>query len=478
MHLSQALRLSPSRLFQNPPLLGFVGAGGKTTALFQLARQLSLIEPSRREIIERPVVVTATTHMHVDQIRLADSHWIGNTPEDFSGLEKSLQKVMLVTGPVSGERTSGLNNPTVSWLRAICKSHEIPLLIEADGSRQHPLKAPAGHEPPIPDFVEAVVVVAGLSGLGQPLREDVVHRSEIFAGLSGLAAGDTITPAALLLVLTHPAGGMKNIPAQARHLVLLNQADTPELQSIGGKMAQSLLGAFDAVLVGSLKDSNLQTFEHTAGIILAAGEARRFGQPKQLLEFHGEPFVRAVARTALASGLSPVLVVCGAHAEAVEAAVRDLPVTITRNAGWQNGQSSSIKTGLQSLISPALPAGGNSLQHVPFLEGIATGRDSAGAAIFLLADQPQVTPTIITALTGEHARTLAPILAPLVAGRRANPVLFDRVTFPDLMNLTGDVGGRAVFSKYQVKYLPWQDESLLLDVDTPEDFERLRDQEL
>jgi len=72
---------------------------------------------------------------------------------------------------------------------------------------------------------------------------------------------------------------------------------------------------------------------------------------------------------------------------------------------------------------------------------------------------------------------LHPIVAPLVAGQRANPVLFDRVTFPDLMALTGDVGGRAIFSKYPVKYLTWHDESLLVDIDTPEDMKKFENRE-
>jgi molybdenum cofactor cytidylyltransferase len=473
MNLCQALRLIPSRHPPNPPqefrtvtnsyladlwevpvrALGVVGSGGKTTALFQLARTLSGTN-------QQPVIVTATTHLHIDQVRLADSQWTGEKPEDFANLEKNLHGVMLVTGPITGNRTMGLNKNTVAWLNTICSSHAMPLLIEADGSRQRPFKAPAEHEPPIPDFVETVAVVAGLSGLGKPLSEEFVHRPEIFARLSGLAIGETITPEALLRVLTHPAGGLKNIPAQARRLVLLNQADTAELQSIGEKMAQDLLAAFDAVLVGSVERSHVQTFERTAGIILAAGEARRFGQPKQLLDYHGQPFVRTVAKTALASGLSPVMVVTGANAEAVEAAVYDLPVTISRNADWQNGQSSSIKTGLQALPLSSL-----------------RGKEGIGAAIFLLADQPQVTSTVIHALIEEHTQTLASILAPMVASQRANPVLFDRVTFPDLMSLTGDVGGRAIFGKYQVIYLPWHDESLLLDVDTPKDLERIRIQE-
>ncbi len=211
---------------------------------------------------------------------------------------------------------------------------------------------------------------------------------------------------------------------------MLNQADTPELQSHWRKNGTEVYWRhIDSVIVGTLQPLHVQAFERTAGIILAAGEAKRFGRLKQLLDYHGQPFVRTVAKTALASGLSPVVVVTGANAQAVEAAVQDLPITITRNAEWQNGQSSSIQAGLRTLPG------------------------KSGAAVFLLADQPQVMPTVIHALTEEHARTLAPILAPLVAGQRANPVLFDRLTFPDLMALTGDVGGRAIFGKYP-GYLP------------------------
>jgi len=91
----------------------------------------------------------------------------------------------------------------------------------------------------------------------------------------------------------------------------------------------------------------------------------------------------------------------------------------------------------------------------------------------LLADQPQVTPGVLRALVERHSLDLSRIVAPQVRGRRANPVLFDRNTFPDLLALTGDLGGRGIFSKYPVTTLPWHDESLLLDVDTPEDYKRL-----
>jgi molybdenum cofactor cytidylyltransferase len=316
------------------------------------------------------------------------------------------------------------------------------------------LKAPAKHEPATPEFANLVVVVAGLSGLGKPINKRYVHRPEMFGELANQKKDTTITPEDVVKVLCHPKGGLKNIPSQARRMALLNQADTPELQAVGGKMAGQLLKCYDSVLVGALQSSKLQIIENTAGIILAAGGSIRFGQTKQLLNWHGQPFVRAVAKTALEAGLSPVLVVTGANADEVEKAVNDLDVSIVRNHGWQGGQGTSIRAGVQ-----ALPP-------------------KTGACVFLLADQPQIPMSVIRALIETHANGLYPIVAPLVMmEQRANPVLFDCVTFPDLLALEGDIGGRAIFSKHKVEFMPWQDDILLLDVDKPEDYKRLVESE-
>jgi molybdenum cofactor cytidylyltransferase len=439
MNLAQALRLLSF------PSVAFVGAGGKSTAMFQLARELS-----------PPVIVSATSHLGVWQIPLADKHSILHAKEDFQ--EASLNGVMLVTGEIEGDRTKGLDLEATYWLHEICVNNSIPLLIEADGSREKPLKAPGEYEPPIPDFVQTVVVVAGLSGLGKPLDEKTVHRPEVYTHLSGMQLGKTITPEAIIRILTHSEGGLKNIPPDASRITLLNQADTPELQAKANTMANNLLPAYDSVVIASLKEERVHTVrEPIAGIILAAGEAQRFGQPKQLLDWRSEPFIRAVAKTALASGLSPIIVVTGAYADRVQAAVQDLPVQIAHNPDWQSGQASSIRAGLGSLQS------------------FSNLGEVVGGTIFLLADQPQVTPTIIQALLEKHATTLAPVIAPMVLDQRANPVLFDRTTFPNLMRLEGDVGGRGIFSKYRVTYLTWHDDAMLLDVDTPDHYQRLKD---
>lgn len=433
MDIAHALRLA------SPQTISLVGAGGKTTALFQIARQLA--EKS-------PVIVTATAHLGVWQIPLADHHIIAKNVDDLLSLPS--QGVILVTGEIENERTKPVDNSTLYWLHEKFKKLGVFLLIEADGSRQKSIKAPTSHEPPIPEFTDTVIVLAGLSTIGKPLEEENVHRPEIFSQLSGTPVGETITPKEIISVLTHPQGGLKNISTHARRVALLNQADTSELQSVGGGMARELLEHFDSVLVGSLQQNSLRVVEHTAGIILAAGQSTRYGAPKQLLDWKGKPFVRHVAETALHSGLWPVVVITGFHSADIESCLIDLPVKIVHNPEYKEGQSTSIKAGVASL-PPKI-----------------------GGAIFLLADQPQIPGEVIRALTETHAKELQPVIAPLVLEeRRANPVLFDKAAFPDLMQLTGDIGGRAIFSKYKVEYIPWHDDILLFDVDKPEDYQRL-----
>jgi molybdenum cofactor cytidylyltransferase len=435
MDLSRALRFRPGTA------AALVGSGGKTTALFRLARALP-----------PPVMVAATAHLHIDQVRQADAHYICATPAEVARLPENPPGVTLVTGPLEGDRTMGIRPDTAAALKSFSASRALPLLIEADGSRRLPLKAPSDHEPPIPGFVDMVVVVAGLSGIGRPLTGDTVFRPEIFRRLSGCALGGIITSEAVSHELLHPSGGLKNIPPDARRSVLLNQADTPELQAQGQVLARILLPVYDSVIIASLMQNRIySTFERTAGILLAAGQASRFGRPKQLEAYNGRPFVRNVAEAALSGGLSPVLVVTGAYGEQVEAALKGLAVEIVRNERWQAGQSSSIQAGLRSL-----PPG-------------------IGSTLFLLADQPQIRPSLIRSLVERHARELAPIIAPLVNGQRGNPVLFDQDTFPDLLSLQGDSGGRAIFSRHPVDYLPWHDESVLIDIDTAGDMEKLAD---
>ncbi len=433
--LSDALRLAAV------PRLALVGSGGKTTSMFRIAKELW-----------PPVLVTATTHLAVSQTRLAGQHFTVETHENLHhALDQVTGPVALFTRPLREDaRTTGLDGELLDTLYQFAEERGLALLVEADGSRQKALKAPAEHEPAMPKWARQVVVVAGMSGLGKPLSAEWVHRPEIFERISGLAMGAVIGIDDLAKVLGSPLGGLKGIPDRAEVSVLLNQVDTDEELSAARELARRLQPAIPRIVITCLaKDRIHAVVEPAAGVILAAGEARRMGQPKQLMDWHGMPFVRVVAETALAAGLSPVVVVSGQSHNGVEQALGGLPVTLVHNPGWMGGQGTSVSVGVK-----ALPT-------------------SVGSAVFLLADQPQVSRQVIERLVECHAVSLAPITAPEIGGKRANPVIFDRSLFVELAELSGEAGGRAVFARHPVSLLPWDDERLLMDVDTPEDYARL-----
>lgn len=461
MLLVQALRYPPT------PRLALVGAGGKTSALFQLAREL--LETPNEPSHKKAVLVTATTHLATNQLLLADHHFTIHTPEDFERLEIQLPNgVILITGTPAGEdRVSGLNLATIDRVYELAERQRLPLLIEADGSGLRPIKAPAAHEPVIPQSVDTVLVTAGLSALGKPLSPEWVQRPELVARITGLSPGDSITQDAFEALMNSPAGGLKDIPESARRIALLNQADSPQLQTSANHIAKNLLTSYNAIIISTLdpqietrtKRSKIKTtspedevhavHEPVAGIVLAAGGSTRMAQPKQIMNFRSQPLVRIAARTALAAGLTPVIVVTGAFDNQVKAALEGLPITIAHNPDWHSGQSTSVAAGIN-----ATPT-------------------RTGSVIFLLADQPLVSESMIRKLVELHAQTLSPIVAPSINGRRSNPVLFDRDTFSDLLDLSGDIGGRALLSKYQVSWLPWVDATSAIDIDTPDDYQHL-----
>lgn len=113
-------------------------------------------------------------------------------------------------------------------------------------------KVPNTHEPPIPDFVDTVVTVAGLSALGKTCTAGWVHRNETYSQLAGLQPGNPISIDAMKNVLSHSRGGLKNVPSCAEKVALLNQAGTLELCQSAERLANYLLPAFDRVVVAAL----------------------------------------------------------------------------------------------------------------------------------------------------------------------------------------------------------------------------------
>lgn len=456
MRIVDALRI------KSGDVVTLVGGGGKTTVMFRLAEELTAMGLT--------VISTMTTKIFVGQMERAPAGVLlredGALPDDLPALLAEHRHV-LVGGRIGPDRekVEGVPPGIVDRLAAARLAGVI--VVEGDGSRRLPFKAPAEHEPVVPASTTVLVPLAGLDALGRPLDAEHVHRPQLIAGVAGARPGAPITPEILAQVLSHPQGGAKGLPPGARLVPFLNKAD---LDMDGGRVAARLLAASEAVdevLVAAAETEGAirEVWGRVAAIVLAAGEARRYGTLKQVLPWRGVPLVAHVANQAIAcADVSDVIITTGAQADLVASAVsssapeikRLRPVLQIPVSDWAAGQSRSVRAGL----SAAQSAAGGKLS----------------AALFLLADQPGVTPRLLSALVQRHRETLAPVVAPRYEGKRGNPVLFDRRTFPEFDNLEGDTGARAIIRRHEseIAWVDWPTDEILRDIDTPEDYEARR----
>lgn len=189
------------------------------------------------------------------------------------------------------------------------------------------------------------------------------------------------------------------------------------------------------------------------GVILAAGQGRRMGEPKQLLPLGGKPMVWHVAATACLAGFDEVIVITGAYAPAVKQVLQDLPLQVIYNEDWAQGQSTSVKKAVHSI----------------------TADDQA--VVFLLADQPLIDPALINELIKAYYQSKASIIIPRWLNRPGNPVLFDlRVWRSALLQLLGDEGARQIIRQHpeDIQYIEVADGQIFCDVDTQLEYDRMQ----
>jgi len=211
----------------------------------------------------------------------------------------------------------------------------------------------------------------------------------------------------------------------------------------------------------------LNTAHSTAAIILAAGSSSRMGggRHKLLLPLNDRPVLAHVIDATLASQARPILLVLGHQADQVRLQINPYTIhpdiTLIDNTVYLQGMSTSMHIGLQKLISSDYKKAQSSYQ--------------VDSVLILLGDQPMITPLVINTLIAKYRETGKRIVAPLYGGKRGSPVLFDMSLFPELLEVTGDEGGRTVLEHHrqEVELVEMGDAQANYDVDTWEAYQQV-----
>jgi len=195
--------------------------------------------------------------------------------------------------------------------------------------------------------------------------------------------------------------------------------------------------------------------EESCGIILlAAGASSRLGTPKQTLLYQQSTLLEHSIQAALESVAEQVIVVLGAYAATVQPAVKEKKLSIIVNGSWQEGMASSIRFGLQYLLSMAPAARG---------------------ALFMVCDQPYISAGLLNKLVTLQRQTGNAIVASQYAETTGIPAIFDKKLFPGLLQLKGDTGAKKLILQHQDDMatvpFPLGD----IDIDTAADFKRLQE---
>lgn len=204
-------------------LVALVGAGGKSTILATLARELRALR----------VIVTTTTRMAQDQVT-QPTCWSDDPALVDAALEPG-SPLFVATGRIP-DKVIGVSPAAAD--RLFRRTQADHVLVEADGARGMAIKAPAAHEPVIPSASTTVLVVVSIDAVGRPITE-VAHRHMLVAQLIGTHPDHLLTVEGAATVLLHPEGGLKGIPMGAR-VVMATTMVTPASRDVADGLAALL----------------------------------------------------------------------------------------------------------------------------------------------------------------------------------------------------------------------------------------------
>lgn len=198
---------------KGPLMVALVGAGGKTTTMMALALEY--------KALHKNVMVTTTTRIYMPPDEFWDYSFIGTRPASADAAVPD-GSVTVVGEAVEGDgKLVGVGR---EWLDSIYQESVYDIiLIEADGSKGKPLKAPASYEPVIPAACTHVIGIIGMDAFGQPMSDRWIHRLPEFLEVTGGEIDQEIDVNALIKLIGSPDGLFKNSPEKAARILLLNK---------------------------------------------------------------------------------------------------------------------------------------------------------------------------------------------------------------------------------------------------------------
>ena len=227
-------------------VVAFVGAGGKSGAILTVSNGLSqagmkvLVAPTTKMLLgEADTIGSLVTSEDAGELREKAGRALSESPTVVAG-----------SGMLSKNRVGGVDP---EWIGDLAGLADV-VLVEADGSRRRPIKGTADHEPLLPEAATLVVAVANVHALGTPVDEEHVHRPEIFSDLTGVGAGQSITPNAFATALAR--GSLARVPRTTRTAAIITGVEPGRSMSDASVITRELwrLGIRNVVLA-SLTDS-------------------------------------------------------------------------------------------------------------------------------------------------------------------------------------------------------------------------------
>ncbi len=310
-----------------------------------------------------------------------------------------------------------------------------------------------------------VLLISGASAITD--RSDHIPKAILSVGGEIIQYGLAVDPGNLLLIGQIGNTTIIGMPGCARSpklngfdwVLQLLMANIPinkeELADMGA--GGLLMEIASRPLPRALAKSAKKREKKIMGIILAAGNSTRMGKDNKLLRnIGGASLVRNTAVEMLKSDLDSCSIVLGYQSDKVAAVIKDLNINLILNPFWEEGQASSLKAALNTLDT------------------------SYSDLLVMLGDLPGVKSKHINKIIEEHLlanNRKSKITIPSFNGKKGNPVIWGRSFFPDLSNLEGDVGGRALFGQHPaaINLIDMDDEAVVTDTDTPEDFKKFLD---